>query len=90
MLGGKDHIIVKRERHVRIYLESNKMIQKSKNTLSYKFIFTFQKYNDRKDKECFVIRCIDNKKSFHLDLYDSINIELIREFLFFFFNSKIL
>ena len=34
---------------------------KDKNTLVYKFNFTFRKYNYRKDKVCFVIRCIDNK-----------------------------
>ena len=43
---------------------------KDKNTLSYKFNFTFKKYNYRKDKVCFVIRCIDNKKDKNLNKND--------------------
>ena len=43
---------------------------KDKNTLIYKFNFTFRKYNYRKDKVCFVIRCIDNKSEKGLNQSD--------------------
>ncbi len=40
------------------------------NTLSYKFNFTFKKYNYRKDKLCYVIRCVDNKSELGLNKLD--------------------
>ena len=33
----------------------------SKNSIIYKFNFTFRKYNYHKNQICFIIRCIDNK-----------------------------
>ena len=43
---------------------------KEENTLSYKFNFTFKKHNYKKEKICFVIRCIDNKSELNLNKND--------------------